>query len=350
MKQLHRYLSALFVRRFLVVALGLVSLLGTLDALSNADVLPAGGGLGDQFRFMALRAPILYDRIAVLAALMALLLTYFTLIRRAELVVIVGAGMSVPAQVRALAPAVLIVMAASALLIDQVNPAATRALENWLGRDALREVGDAPDTLWLADGALLVEVGGLEGVTATDLTLFERGDNGMIRAVSNAERADAIAGGWALVGTRQIRFDGQPPAPPAVWHTVQTPQTLRLLLSQPRDLALGDLFRLSRMTGSGSLPSDAYLVWFFNRLSLPVVALGFLMIAVPIMQHFGRHDRAELALASGLAAGFVFMVAAGVFTTLSENGRLDALAAVAIPTGALLLVGLWLSSRRRAPA
>lgn len=348
MKHLYRYLAVMFMQRFVVTTLGMVTLLGVLDALSNAELLPEGAGLVDQFRYMGLRMPILFDRILVFALLMALLLTYITLIRRNELVAISGAGISVLGQVRALVPAVVLATVGSALIVDQGVPVVTRALENWLGPEAVRDDRQGPQTLWLADEGRLVEVGALEDGHLTDVTLFERSANKTVVAVSVAETARAVPGGWELGGVRQMRFDGAPLDPPALWQTVQTPDTLRLLLAVPRNLSLRDLFRLSRMTGSGSLPSDAYLVWGLNRLSLPFIALGFLLITAPIMQHFGRGDSGETSLAIGIGIGFVFMVADGVFKTLAENGSLSAELAVAVPVGALLLLGGILTARKTA--
>jgi lipopolysaccharide export system permease protein len=348
MKHLNRYLAVMFVQRFVVTTFGMVVLLGVLDALSSAELLPAGAGLVDQFRYMGLRMPILFDRILVFALLMALLLTYVTLIRRNELVAIAGAGVSVLGQVRALVPAVVLATIASAAIVDQAAPVATRALESWLGPEAVRDDRQGPQTLWLADDGRLVEIIGLEGDRLTGVTLFERGADDKVVAVSVAEAASAARGGWALEGVRQMRFDGAPLDPPEMWRTVQTPDTLRLLMAVPRNLSLTDLFRLSRMTGSGSLPSDAYLVWFLNRLSLPLIALGFLLITVPIMQHFGRRDGGEISLAIGVGVGFVFMVGDGVFKTLAENGSLSAELSVAAPVGALLLIGGILTLRKTA--
>lgn len=351
MSHLNRYLAVMFLQRFVLTVFGLVALLGVLDALSNADLLPENAGLSDQFRYMALRMPILFDRIMIFALLMALLLTYMSLIRRNELVVIVGAGISVFGQVRALIPAVLIATIASALLVDQITPMTTRALEDWLGPEAVHDNGQAPKSLWLADGRLLIEIGGLNtDRSLSDVTLFERGENGKVSAISRAGSAMAVSGGWALSDVRQIRYDGNTVAPPAIWQSEQTPHTLRLLMSEPRNLARADLYRLSQMTGSGSLPSDAYFVWFLNRLSLPFIAIGFLMMTVPIMQHLGRRDGGEFSLAIGIAAGFVFMVTDGVFKTLSENGSLSAIIAVVVPVGTLMLIGLWLSYHRTASA
>ncbi|MDT8327477.1 MAG: LptF/LptG family permease [Roseovarius sp.] len=351
MTHLNRYLTVMFLQRFMLTVFGLVVLLGVLDALSNADLLPEDGGLLDQFRYMGLRMPILFDRIMIFALLMSLLLTYISLIRRNELVAIVAAGVSVFGQVRALIPAVVIASVASAVLIDQINPITTRALENWLGPEAVHENGQAPQKLWLADGRLLVEVGGLNrDRTLSDLVLYERGANGKIAAISKVASAYATPEGWVLGDVKQIRYDGKDVALPDIWRSQQTPHTLRLLMSEPRNLALADLYRLSQMTGSGSLPSDAYMVWFLNRLSLPFIAIGFLMMTVPIMQHFGRRDSGEISLAIGIGAGFIFMVVDGVFKTLSENGSLSAIIAVVVPVGTLMLIGLWLSLNRTASA
>ncbi|MDZ4135012.1 MAG: LptF/LptG family permease, partial [Paracoccaceae bacterium] len=290
MTQLNRYLAGIFLQRLLITGFAMVTLLGVLDALGNAELLPEGAGMLGHLRYMGLRMPILFDRILMFAFLLALLLTYVTLIRRNELVAIAGAGISVFGQVRALIPAVVLASVLSAVLIDQVNPIAKQALEDWLGANVLREDDKMPQTLWLADDRFLVEVSGMEGEVLTGVTLFERGEGGRIAAVSQASGARFGPEGWSLSGVTQMRFDGQQIAAPQVWTSVQTPKTLRLLMSEPRDLALVDLLRLSRMTHSGSQPSSAYRVWFLNRLSLPFVAIGFLMLAVPMMQRFGRRD------------------------------------------------------------
>lgn len=346
MMQLNRYLAAIFLLRFLIVSFAMVTLLGVLDALGNADLLPENAEMADHLHYMALRMPILFDRILMFAFLLSLLLTYSTLIRRNELVAIAGAGVSVFGQVRALIPAVVIVATLSAVLIDQVNPLAKRALEDWLGADVLREDSRNPEALWLADEGWLIEIDGMRGADLTGVTLFERGENGKIASVSQAGSARAQADGWALFEVTQLRFDGQEITPPQFWPSKQTPETLRLLLSEPRDLAIVDLLHLSKMIRSGSRPSSAYRVWFLNRITLPFVAIGFLMLAVPLMQRFQRRDSGDMALAGGMGAGFVFMVADGVFKTMAESGSVSAVVAVVVPIGCLMLIGFGLSLKR----
>ncbi|MEQ9505787.1 MAG: LptF/LptG family permease [Hyphomonas sp.] len=346
MTRLNRYLSVLFLQRLVIAIFGMVTLLGVLDALGNADKLPDGAGFAGQMQYMWLRLPILFDRTIVFALLLAILLTYASLFRRNELVIMSAAGMSVFGQIRALVPVVFLAGIASAILIDRVSPPASEALQSWLGSEALQEDSQTPDRLWLSDGPRLIELQGLQDDLLSGITIFERNETGAVIAVTTAESASPAQGGWQLANARQERFDGEPLQAGTFWPSVQTPASLRKLLTEPRDMSFSDLLRFNQMRGSGSRPSSAYLLWALHRLSLPLTCLAFLVLAVPIMQLYGRRDSSDMALAAGVAAGFAFMVIDGVLKTLAENGSFSAILAVALPIIGLLLTGIWLALGR----
>lgn len=349
MGRLNRYLATLFLQRLAVTAFGMVTLLGVLDALGSADILPPDAGFGGNLRYMILRLPILFDRILPFAVLLAILLTYGALIRRNELVAILATGLSVFGQMRALLPAVAVSLILCAVLIDRVSPVATRALEDWLGADVLREDSREPKALWLAEDRLLVEIKTAQGASLRGLTLLERAKGGRILSVSRARSAEAGPEGWQLSGVEQIRFDGKPLSLPTVWATAQTPETLRLLLSEPRDLSVSSLLALSQMTGTGNRPSSAYVVWLMNRLLLPFVGIGLLMLAVPIMQRYARRDNGFLAMGAATGVGFVYMLTDGIFKTFAESGSISVAVAVLAPIGVLMLAGVVLTLRRAGP-
>ncbi len=344
--RLNRYLSVLFLQRLVIAVFAMVTLLGVLDALGNADKLPVGAGFEGQMRYMWLRLPILFDRTIVFALLLAVLLTYASLFRRNELVIMSAAGMSVFGQIRALVPVVLLAGVASAVLIDRVSPPASEALQAWLGSEALQENSQTPERLWLSDGPRLIELHGLQDDRLDGITIFERNDSGGVIAVTTAETATPVQGGWQLANVRQERFDGEAPQADTFWPSIQTPASLRKLLTEPRDMSLSDLVSFNQMRGSGSRPSSAYLLWALHRISLPLTCLAFLVLAVPIMQLYGRRDSSDMALAAGVAAGFAYMVIDGVLKTLAENGSFSAVLAVALPIIGLILAGLWLALGR----
>ncbi len=349
MRLIDRYLAGMFLRRLAVTALGLVALLGVLDALGNADLLPAGAGFADSLRYMALRVPVLFDRVGAFALLLAAALTCGAVARSSELAALGAAGLSAAGIAMALAPAVLLAGALAALAIDRAVPPAARALEDWLGAAALREDSRTPRSLWIAEDGVIVEIGTVAEDRAGRLTLFERGAGGRIAAVSTAEGARPVPGGWALTGVAQIRYDGQPAAPATHWMTGHTPGTLRLLMAEPRNLAAADLLRLARMEGSGNRPAGAYRVWMLDRAAIPVVWLGLLFLAVAALHRPGGRDRGYGAMAVLLAAGFAFLLGDGILKAFAERGAMDAGAAVAVPLGALYLAGgallLWRTVR-----
>jgi len=131
MHKLARYMCGLFLVRNLTISLAMLAALGVLDALSKADLLPSDAGLFENFKFMLLRAPILYDQIFSFSFLLSLLVTYVILIRRNELVSIASAGLSTGRQIQALIPAVLLASLVSLVLIDQVAPRAPRDRTIW---------------------------------------------------------------------------------------------------------------------------------------------------------------------------------------------------------------------------
>jgi len=342
MRRLSRYVSGLFLSRWLVTTLGMLTLVSVLDSLGNADLLPEGSGLADQLRFMALRLPILFDRIFLFAMFLGILLTFLSLIRRNELVAISASGVSTPGQIRAIAPVLLGAALISAVIIDLTLPSSVRSLESWLGAASLEQRIGQTDTLWLAEPDALIEISHVQGDALSGLTFYERGGAGLITGVTEARSARWTGAGWELSGVSQQRFNGAEAPARSLWMTPQSPRSLQVLASAPRDLSLSDQFRLAQMRSSGSLPSTAYYVWAYHRLTLPLAALGFLLFAAPMMQRLGRMSTGDLALIGGMLAGFAYLVVDGSLKMISQAGTLPAWMAAAIPIGLISVIGLYM--------
>ncbi|MEM7721230.1 MAG: LptF/LptG family permease [Pseudomonadota bacterium] len=346
MTVLARYLSRMFLVYMAVISFGMISILGVLDALSNQDLLPRDAVLVDHLRFMLLRAPLLFERVFVFAFLFSLLVTYVMIIRRNELVGLTAAGLSVMRQIGLLLPGVLLASLLSLAFIDQTTPRAQQGLIDWLGPEAAISSGSTMDDLWVADGNLLVRIRQVTDENLFDLTLVERLERGQVSAITYADSAVAGPEGWELSGVSQVRFDDRQVDPLSNWLSPLSHDTLRLLSMTPRYLSMADLRDLSNLRGSGNRPSAAYEVWLYSRLALPVVAIGFLMMTVSIMQIFERNAKPELTLAWGMGAGILFAVVDSITNSLPENARLDPAVAALSPVAFLLLVGLILAMWR----
>ena len=111
---------------------GFLVLIGLLDSLANGgDILSGDGGFSNTFRYMILRAPVIFDRIFIFTIVVAILLTYVKLIRQHELVALLGFGISVPKQIMLLTPIILSAGFTSITIIDFTIAPAVRSLQTW---------------------------------------------------------------------------------------------------------------------------------------------------------------------------------------------------------------------------
>lgn len=344
MKLVRKYFENLFLARWFVTTFALLALLSIVDSVGNADILSADAGTAGALKYMILRLPSLYDRIFLFALFISLLITLLSLIRRQELVGFVSMSVSPLMQVRALIKAVLLVTIVSVIVIDQTLPRTVTALENWLGASAFSEEdAGTPSSLWIAEPDAFVEIKSQRGDVLSDLIIYHRADKGEVSGVTRAASAHYSAGVWQLGLAQTTSFKDATPPVVTQWRTQQTPRTLQKLGTSPRNLSLLELYSLSSLRGSGTRPSSAYQVWALNRLTMPLVAFGFVLVAVPLMQQFGRRQSGDQRLMIGIALGFAYFIIDGVLKTVAEGGGVSVSMAIGLPLGLLLGLGVYLN-------
>ncbi|MEM0985259.1 MAG: LptF/LptG family permease [Pseudomonadota bacterium] len=339
MKRARQYFAALFLARWFVTTFALLALLSIVDSIGAADILPDGTGASGTLWYMALRLPSLYDRVFMFALFISLLVTLLSLIRRQELVGFVSMSVSPLMQAKALVPAVLLVTVASVVVIDQALPRTMSAIENWLGVGAfLEEDAGKPRSLWIAEEETFIEIGSQRGNTLFNLVVYHRAGRGMISAITYAETAVYVGDGWRYGAAETVPLREGASAPQTKWETTLSPLSLQKLGTSPRNLSMADQYRLSQFRGSGVRPSSAYRVWLLDRMTMPIAAIGFVFVSVPLMQQFGRRQTGDRRLIMGIAIAFGYFILDGVLKTVAEGGGVSVMVAVGLPL--LLLAGL----------
>ncbi len=352
------YLSRIFMARWLMVVFGFLLLIGLLDSLANGgDIVASGEGFKGTFRYMALRAPVIFDRIFVFTLVVGILLTFGTLIRQHELVALLGFGISATRQVLLLIPAVLIASLTSLTFIDYAMAPAVRELQAWgIGEYKVKNV-TPNNPLWLEDGGDIVRATARPTYESLgDLQIFERDDLGEVEAIVWAKSAVYNDGTWLLSGVRELPVmdaDGEPRRARAVsgemaWTTEQTPKSIARLAAEPRDLSLSEMRRFMRPGNSGAKPSFAYSFWHAHRLTRPLAALILLVACAALMQRTGREDNGDKTLIIGLALGFLFLVVDGAMATFATSGGLGVAPAIVMPLAVFGLFAAFLLTRTEA--
>ena len=342
----------MFLTKWLMTVFGFLVLIGLLDSLANGgDIMSGDGGFSNTFRYMMLRAPVIFDRIFVFTIVVAILLTFVKLIRQHELVALLGFGISVPKQIMLLTPAVLAAGFTSITFIDYAIAPAVRSLQAWgIGEYKVKNI-TPNNPLWLEDNRRIVraekrinyeELGNLE--------IYQRSETGQVEDVLWAEKAVYKAPNWELVGVQSLPIkgaEGDPRMPlrsaaPEIWETAQTPMTIARLAAEPRDLSLSEMRQFKKPGNSGSKPRFAYSFWHAHRMTRPLAAWILLLCAVPMMQRTGRQDTGDKALIIGISMGFIFLIIDGAMATFATSGGIGVTSAIAGPLIVFTLLGSYL--------
>lgn len=347
MFKLAAYISKTFIFTWVMMVFGFLTLIGLLDSLANgADIVASGGGFSDTFRYMYLRAPVIFDRIFVFTLVVATLMTFVKLIRQHELVALLGFGISATKQVMLLTPAVVGASIASILFIDIAMAPAVRALQTWgIGEYKVKNItADSP--LWLEDrGHIIRATERIDYNTLGELRFFFRDDIGNVERIWHAESATYKNPNWELNGVEALEVkdaDGEtrnfaPVKGPKIWETQQNPKSIARLAAEPRDLSLSEMRNFSKRGNSGSKPSFAYKFWHAHRITRPLAAFLLLIACAALMQRTGREDTGVKTLIIGITMAFIFLIFDGAMATFAASGSVAVLPAIALP---LLVFGV----------
>lgn len=334
---------------------GFLVLIGLLDSLANGgDIMSGDGGFSDTFRYMMLRAPVIFDRIFIFTIVVAILLTYVKLIRQHELVALLGFGISVPKQIMLLTPIVLAAGFTSITFIDYTIAPAVRSLQAWgIGEYKIKNI--TPETpLWLEDNGRIVRAEKRVSYEELgDIEIYQRSSKGQVENVIWAKTAIYKNPNWELTGVQSLPIkdaDGQSILPvelgkSGVWETAQTPMTIARLAAEPRDLSMSEMRQFRRPGNSGSKPRFAYGFWHAHRFTRPLAGWILLLCAVPLMQRTGRQDTGDKALILGISMGFIFLIIDGAMATFATSGGMGVTGAIAGPLVVFAVLGAYLCLR-----
>lgn len=348
------YLSRSYIRIWLTTVFGFLVLIGLLDSLANGgDIIGNGGHFSDTFKYMAYRAPVIFDRIFIFTLVVSILLLFVKLIRQHELVALLGFGISVPKQIALLTPVVVGSTVLSVLMINTAMPPAVRSLQAWgIGEYKVKNI--SPDNpLWFEDNNKIVRASlrlGMDRLGGVEI--FTREIDGKITDYILADRAiyDFNNKQWTLTDVKRLNIasadgrdvDATAIEQPYIWESAQTPASIARLAAEPRDLSVEDMRSFSERGNSGSKPRFAYEFWRLHRLTRPLAAFILLLCAVPIMQRVGRQDTGDKALIIGVSVGFIFLIIDGALATFATTGGISVIMAIVSPLLLFALIGIYL--------
>jgi lipopolysaccharide export system permease protein len=343
-----RYVGRLLLGRFVILLLGLSTLMMLLEFLADSDQVIASTdhAVRAVAFYMVLRLPAILAELIPIAALLAGLVSFTELARHSELTAIYAGGMSKVRLAGAVLPVALLIGGFQFLIEDQAQPVATRQLRAW-GVGDYNPERDAANQIWLRHGDEILRIGAIDAQRAElrNLTIFRRDADGNLTAKIQAARAVAQGDRWMLfdVARSEVASASVDTAASMPWAGDLDAADLDTLIASPSEMPLRDLLRVIEQPELGSQPIYRYATWLHERLAAPVTTAMLLLLTVALARP--PHGRATqgMLVAIGIGLGFLLWTFDGLVLNFGDLGLLPPALAAWTPVPVIGAIALTIA-------
>jgi lipopolysaccharide export system permease protein len=287
--------------------------------------------------YFVLKLPVTMTRFIPISSLLAILLTFTELSYRNELSAIWNAGVSHLQLIIALLPLGLFLGGVNFLINDQAIPRVTPTLHEWgIGDYGKKRLNlSKNDPLWMRAGNDIVRAAksNAHATSLTDVTIFRRDANGLLREQIHAARADLVRGRWEL-NRAIVYYRSNLPAHRVdrlIYSSDMRPAAAGARTGDPEEMSSADLSYFIDNAGFGIRPAYVYETWWNKRLVMFLSTFMLIAITVPLASTFRRGGGIGIFFAIGVGIGFLFFILDGITLTLGEIGVIPAWMAAWVP-------------------
>jgi lipopolysaccharide export system permease protein len=343
-----RYVGRLLLGRFVVLLLGLATLMLLLEFLADSDQVIASTDHAARALafYMVLRLPAILTQLIPVAALLAGLVGFAELARHSELTAIYAGGMSKIRLAGAVLPVAFLIGGFQFLIEDQAQPVASRQLRAW-GVGDYNPEGDAANEIWLRHGDEILRIGAIDAERAElrDLTIFRRDSDGNLTAKIQAAHAVAEGDRWMLfdVARSEVASASVETAARMPWAGDLDPADLNTLIARPSEMPLINLLRVLNRPELGSEPLYRYATWLHERLAAPVTTAMLLLLTVALARPPRGRATQGMLVAIGIGVGFLLWTFDSLVLNFGDLGLLPPVLAAWTPVPVIGTIALTLA-------
>lgn len=340
------YVGRMFLGRVLGAVLVFAALLQVLDLLDAAtDIMDRGRGLGGIAYYAMLRLPITLEQTFPLGVLIGALLTFASLARHNEVVIMRVAGYPIFRLASALLLPTLAVAGLHLTISDRVVPGFERRLAVWW-EEAPSTDEDKAKPVWLRVGGDLLSVDRIlqAGTRLEGVRIYSRDEKDQLHQRTYAPAAVLEGGRWRLIGASEsVIQDGRIVVGPAAdrgWNVHLAPSDLIERMMPFAHISAATA--RSALTGdSATARAPAYYETRLQRIfAEPLGSAVMLLLATPAASASRRAGQAGRRLLAGLSLGMLFLLVDGILAALGEAGRIDPVLAAWGAIGLFACIGI----------
>ena len=327
-----------------------VIIMQMLDLLNkSSDILEVeGAGAAQMVEYVRLRAPQIISQFTPFAALLGIVLTLAGLSHTSEITVMRAAGMSVHRVLQPFGVVCAAIAGAHFVFHEAVTVPSSDALDYWEANDFaidLPENRESRTKIYLDFDDEFIKASSAarygDVVVMTDLTIYERDEQGLPDRVIEAQSARYENNVWRLfyVSSMDVKTLDVTEADSAVWTNALDPDFLFALALKPEQIGMRELLQKIGQLRQDNADAREAMTTFLSRFSKPLSTLVMPLLAA--IAGFGVHRQGVLLAraVSGSAIGFTYFVAENLALALGKLGVIPAVIGAFFPLAIFLVIG-----------
>ena len=349
MTKLDRYVSRTVLMATFVVIMVIVGLDAVFTLVDELDQLKGGYGLVEALEFMGLRLPRRAYEYMPMACLIGCLAGLGGMAANSELTVMRAAGLSVTRIIWSVIKPVALLMILSMVVAEYAIPTLERIAQSQKavaqGKDEL--MSNKGKGYWHREGNQFMRFTAVEpnGVLH-GITLFYFDDERNLERVIRAKRAIYQRDYWQMQNVSELLVSEditqEQTYESRVWDSGLTPQSLSVVMIEPRDMSITNLYGYAKYLEAQDLNADNYLLSFWKKVTQPLGTFALVILGAAFIFGPLRQVTAGSRIFSGILVGLVYKYLEEMLAPASIVLGFEPILASIIPIGLSASLGIYL--------
>ena len=339
MKLLDAYVGKSVILATLVVIMVIVSLDTIFALVAETDDLHKDYQIGQALLYILMRLPRRIYEYMPMACLIGCLAGLGNLASSSELTVMRAAGISVARISAAVLKPTILFMVFSLVNAEYIVPNLERSAESMktIARGGNELASNKGKGYWHKEQGEYVRFSAANpnGVLY-GLSLYGFDQNQHLIRVRYAKTAHYEDGLWQLKNVKELQiFEEHTESvsyPTLAWQSELTPKSLTVVMSDPRDMSISDLYNYSSYLEKERLNSDKYMLSFWAKVNQPLGTIGLVLLGISFIFGPLRSVTPGFRIFSGIMVGLIYKYAEELLGPMSIILGFPPLLAILFPT------------------
>src|SRR5690554_1793448 len=339
MKKLDAYIAKNVIMATLVVIVVIVALDSIFALIGEMEDLRGGYQLPQALQYISMRLPRRVYEYMSMACLVGCLAGLGSLAASSELTVMRAAGIPISRISLAVLKPTAVFMIISVLNAQYAIPNLERKAESLktiaLGQKEI--MSNKGKGFWHREGNEYTRFSAADtNGTLYGISIYSFDEQKNLSKVRYAKKASYSDGAWTMENINQLdvytdRTEASQKATEQ-WQSELTPRGLNVVMYEPRDMAITDLYNYSSYLKREGLNADKYLLSFWSKVNQPIGTFALVLLGISFIFGPLRAVTPGFRIFSGIMVGLIYKYAEELLAPISIISGFPTLLVTLVPT------------------